>query len=83
MKKYILLIFISSFLFGCAFIKEQVDYVKLCSNDPSCLASAKSDSELVKNIVASAYPIAGGAAGASTMIIALWIRGKKKEKEGT
>ena len=68
-------------LAGCAWTKQQVDYAKLCQQDPQCLASAKGDAELVKTIVSVAYPVAAAPAGAAVLALALWIRGRKKKDE--
>lgn len=74
MRWLVLALFLIS---GCAWAEKQIDYQKACMADPACFAEAKRDSELVRTIVSAAYPAAAGAAGAATMILALWFRGRK------
>ena len=80
MKKLLLLLLIVSFS-GCAWLSKQVDYQKLCMADVACMAEAKKDADLAKNIVGMAYPVAGAPVGAAVLALALWFRGKKKEQK--
>ena len=80
MKRLILGAFLLS-LAGCAWLGEQVDYQKLCQQDPVCLEDAKKDAELAKTIVGIAYPVAAAPVGAAVLALALWFRGRKKEKK--
>lgn len=81
MRKFWLVATILLTLTGCAWTAKQVDYAKLCNEDPACLAQAKKDAGLVQTLVGFAYPAAAGAASTATLGLMLWWRGRKKEEK--
>lgn len=80
MKKLIFITFLIS-LTGCAWITKQIDYAKLCNDDPTCMSQAKSDSSLVSTAVGVAYPVAAIPVGLIAYWISAYVRGRKKEVE--
>ena len=89
MKKLTLL-FAVLLVIGCAQVREHVDYVKLCLQDPACRAEAQESAKQGKEVGAIAgasVPVPGGAAAGallgygSVLLFSLWKGGKKKNEE--
>lgn len=80
MKKLIIIGALLAFS-GCAWMGQQLDYQALCAADPACLQDAKNKAEVFKQVAGTFNPIAGGAAGAATLALFLWLGGKKKKEQ--
>ena len=85
MKQMILVVVFAAMMSGCA----ALGYVKSCMDDPVCFAERMAAAEKVKGQVSAvasvasplpwAGPVAGGIAGIGTLLVGLYLGGKKKQ----
>lgn len=92
MRKLVYIIFLLSFLSGCAFLQSQKANWEACKADPACVTQAElwqSNTETISTVVASGLPVPGVAAapkvlgylafGISMLIGGYALRKKKAE----
>ena len=88
MKKLFLVLAFALVLSGCAAISD----MQRCFNDPVCLQEKVDAANKVKGQVTAvagvvspvpwAGPVAGGIAGVGTLLVGLYLGGKKKREDG-
>lgn len=88
MKKLLLVIAFAALFAGCAAISD----MQRCFNDPVCLQEKVDAANKVKGQVSAvasvaspvpwAGPVAGGIAGVGTLLVGLYLGGKKKREAG-
>lgn len=90
MKRLVVVLFFSLFIVGCAAIKEQVDYAKLCFNDPVCLEEATEHTKMLQLQAESvggiipiplSWKLISSVAGSLGLAWFLMSGGKKKKKK--